>query len=62
MWLPRNEVPDNSALQPIAFASKGLMSTETHYSAIERELLGILHGLENSITTALQQGKYINRS
>ena len=33
---------------PIAFASKCLTSAEYRYSNIEREVLGILHGLKNS--------------
>ena len=40
-------VPDNTILQPIAFASKSLIGTEQRYSNIECEVLGILHGLEN---------------
>ena len=32
--------------QPIAFASKSLMDTETHYANIERELLAIIYGCE----------------
>ena len=32
--------------QPIAFASKSLMDTETHYANIERELLAIVYGCE----------------
>ena len=39
-------VPDNTILHPIAFASKSLMGTECRYSNIEREALGILHGLK----------------
>ena len=46
MQFPRNEAPDNIALQPTALASKSLISTENCYSNIEREVLGILHGLE----------------
>ena len=44
-WL-RDTVPYNSILRPIAFASKSLSSTEKKYSNIEREVLGILHGLK----------------
>ena len=43
---PRNEDPDNVALQSIAFMTKSLTSAEMHYSSIEREVLGILHGPE----------------
>ena len=32
--------------QPISFASKSLMDTETHYANIERELLAIIYGCE----------------
>ena len=32
--------------QPIAFASKSLMDTETHYANIKRELLAIVYGCE----------------
>ena len=39
-------VPDNTKLCPIAFASKCLTDAECRYSNIEREVLGILHGLE----------------
>ena len=40
-----DEVPDNVALCQIAFTSKSLSSAEWQYSNIERETLGILHGL-----------------
>ena len=46
MQFPRNEVLTYSMLQPIAFASKRLTSTETHLSNIEREALGILQCIE----------------
>ena len=36
----------NTILHPIAFDSKSLTSAEYRYSNIEREVLGILHGLE----------------
>ena len=47
-WLQKDEAADNSVLWPIAFESKHLTSTdnETHYSNIEKEVLGILHDLE----------------
>ena len=41
-----DEVPDNSILRPIAFASKSLTWAEKRYSNIKREALGILYGLE----------------
>ena len=37
---------DNTTLYPIAFASKSLTGAECRYSNIEREALGILHGLK----------------
>ena len=46
MWYPRNEAPYNTTLWPIALSSKSLKSMETHYSTIERQTPGILHGLE----------------
>ena len=42
----RDTAPDNTTLQPIAFASKSITSAECTFSNIEREALGILHGLE----------------
>ena len=39
--------------QPIAFASKSLMDTETRYANIKRELLAIIYGCENSIHTCM---------
>ena len=44
MKFPKEEAPDNSVLWPIAFTKNSLPSTETHYSNIEREALGILQG------------------
>ena len=44
---PRDMAPDNNILQPIAFASKILPSVKKRYSNMEREALGIVHGLEN---------------
>ena len=37
---------DNSILKAIKFASKSLSSAEKRYSNIEREAIGILHGLK----------------
>ena len=42
----RDEALDNSILRPIAFTSKSPTEAEKRYSNIEREALGILHGLE----------------
>ena len=42
----KDTVPDNTVLCPIAFVSKSLTGTEHRYSNIEREALGILHGLK----------------
>ena len=39
-------VPDNTILHPITFPSKSLTGMEHRYSNIEREALGILHGLQ----------------
>ena len=39
-------MPDNTILYPIAFTSKSLTGAEHRYSNIEREALGILHGLK----------------
>ena len=43
---PKDIALDNTFLRPIIFASKSLTSVECRYSNIEREALGILHGLE----------------
>ena len=39
-------MPDNNSLHPLHFASKSLIGAECRYSNIERDALGILHGLE----------------
>ena len=49
----KDTVSDNTILHPIAFANKSLTGVN-RYSNIEREALGILHGLKNSITIVLQ--------
>ena len=49
----KDTAPDNTILCPIAFASKSLTGAGHRYSNIEREALGILHGLKNSIITVL---------
>ena len=53
----KDTMPDNTILYPIAFASKSLTGAEHRYSYIEREALGILHGLKNFIIIVLQ-GKF----
>ena len=42
----KDMVPDNTILHPITFTSKILTDTECRYSNIERDVLGILHGLK----------------
>ena len=42
----RDKVPNNNILRPITFARKSLSSAERRYGNIEKEALGILHGLE----------------
>ena len=42
----KDTVPYNTILCPIPFTSKSLTGTEHRYSNIEREALGIVHGLE----------------
>ena len=42
----KDMVPNNKILHPIAFASKCLTGAEHRYSNMEREALGILHGLK----------------
>ena len=42
----KDTAPDNIILQSIALASKSLTSAECRYSNIQREALGILHGLD----------------
>ena len=43
---PKHIAPHNTILRFIIFASKILTSAEQRYSNIDREALGILHGLE----------------
>ena len=45
MNCPKDTVPDNTTLCPIAFASKSLTGAEQRYSNIKCKALGILHGL-----------------
>ena len=42
----KDTVSEKTILCPIAFASKSITGAEHRYSNIEREALGILHGLE----------------
>ena len=42
----KNNVPNNTILCPIRFASKSITGAEHRYSNIEREALSILHGLK----------------
>ena len=42
----KDVAPDNTNMCAIAFASKSLMGAEHRYSNIEREALGIIHGLK----------------
>ena len=46
MQFPRNEAPNNAALWLLTFVSKSLTSAETQYNNVEREVFGIIHGLE----------------
>ena len=39
-------IPNNTVLCPMTFASKSITGTECRYNNIEREALGILHGLK----------------
>ena len=46
-------LPESSQLKPVAYASKSLTTAEQNYSNIEHEALGVLHSLENFITTVM---------
>ena len=48
MTYGHEEAPDNVNLCQISFASHNLSSMKQWYNNIEREALGILHGLKNS--------------
>ena len=48
MTCPRNRTPNNSILHIITLASKSLSNAEMQYSSIEREVTGILHGLQKN--------------
>ena len=50
---PRDEVPGNSIIRPIAFSSKSLTWAEKSYCNIEREALAYYIVLEKSIITDL---------
>ena len=43
---PEDIAPDNTILRPLTFRSKSLTSAEWRYSYIDRDELGILHGLK----------------
>ena len=49
----KDAVPNNTILCPITFASKSLTGAKCRYSNIERETLGILHGLKNFMIIVL---------
>ena len=46
MWLPKSKATNNAPFHPIVFVGKTLTRAETWQSNLERETLGILHGLE----------------
>ena len=46
MCFPKGEEPDNSALWPIAYTSKSLISAKIYYNYNERDALHILHSIE----------------
>ena len=52
---PRDVAPDDSTLRTITVVIKGLSASELRHSNIEREALGIPHGL------FCQGGKYNNQ-
>ena len=58
----RDKVLDNGILRPIAFSKKSLTGAEKIFSNIERESLGILHGLKNPLLLLCERGKYNYRS
>ena len=43
---PQDNITDNSIQRPITLVSKSLSSTERRHSNLEKEVLGILHGLQ----------------
>ena len=55
----KDMVTDNTILYPIAFASKSLTGLECRYSNIEREALGILHGLKKFHQYCFARGVHI---
>ena len=55
----KDVAPDNTIHCLIAFASKSLTGAEHRYSNIERETLGILHGLKN-FTIIVLPGKFLS--
>ena len=46
MTCPKDITPNNTIMGTIAFASKSLTSAEQRYIKIERQAMGILHGLK----------------
>ena len=54
----KDTAPDYANLHPITFVSKSLTGVEQRNSNIKHEVLGILHGLQNS-TIIVLVGKYL---
>ena len=52
----KDAVSDNTTLCPIVFASKSLTGAECRHSNIERDALGILHGLKKFSAILFCQG------
>ena len=55
MNFKQDKVPNNTILQPIAFASKNVSSAKQKYSNIEWEALEYYMARRNSITTVLPE-------
>ena len=53
MTYPNDTTLGNTILRPIAFASKRQTSVEQRHSSIQREMLGIFHGLKKFTIIAL---------
>ena len=56
----KDEAPDDTILSPTGFASKSLSTLDKRYSDIEREALGIVHGLAKFYQYCFARGKYNN--